>query len=351
MADKTSNRIEYLDLLKILAAFGVISGHIVCGSVPLVDMFSRDWHVFNLWQSVYRWVLPVFFMCSGAIFLSKDPQIKKIYTKYIPRMLAAFLFWGVVYSVYSTSEGSFWEYLSKILTGHFHMWYIPTMIGIYIALPLLRQIAKDDKLLKYFVILYLITAIAVPSLLTLASDFLAAGIAGKISTITYLLVKSSPSIVVGYVGYFMIGYYLAKTDFTKKERLIIYIVAIAGSIMTAVCSIGIAAKTGQSLETYYDTNTINIALMSMGVFVWGRYNIKLPSKASKVASFVAKYNFGIYLAHPLIIDILFFDLGMSTFSFGNVLVGVVVMGLLVFALCLIVSLILSKIPVIGKYIV
>lgn len=69
--------------------------HISAQNWRVTDVISFEWNVFNFYDSIVRWAVPVFVMISGALFLSREYSIKKIYGKNILRILVAF-FWVIV---------------------------------------------------------------------------------------------------------------------------------------------------------------------------------------------------------------------------------------------------------------
>ena len=78
----SDNKIIAFDGLRILAAFAVVVLHTVA---PLfLDLYqSYDWNVANVYESLVRWSVPVFFMISGALFLNKRKglNIGQLYNK------------------------------------------------------------------------------------------------------------------------------------------------------------------------------------------------------------------------------------------------------------------------------
>ena len=64
------NKVIAFDGLRILAAFAVVVLHTV--ATLFMDSYpSSDWNVANVYESLVRWSVPVFFMISGALFLNK----------------------------------------------------------------------------------------------------------------------------------------------------------------------------------------------------------------------------------------------------------------------------------------
>ncbi len=57
-----------------------------------IDIASFKWQVFNFFDSIVRWAVPIFVMISGALFLGRNSNIEKLYKKNILRIITFFLF-------------------------------------------------------------------------------------------------------------------------------------------------------------------------------------------------------------------------------------------------------------------
>ena len=65
MAEKINGRLAYADLLRVFASFAVILFHLAGGDVSVVPVGSPNWQIFNLYNSLTHWCVPVFVMLSG----------------------------------------------------------------------------------------------------------------------------------------------------------------------------------------------------------------------------------------------------------------------------------------------
>ena len=85
-----SNRIAFLDYLRVCSIFFVIMIHVATQNLWAMDVNSFAWQTFNFYDCLSRWCVPVFVMISGALFLTKTITISQIYKKYILRLLISF---------------------------------------------------------------------------------------------------------------------------------------------------------------------------------------------------------------------------------------------------------------------
>ena len=65
-------RLAYADLLRVMAMLAVIVLHVSDGWLESLPVGTADWYALNVWDSLCRWCVPVFVMCSGMFLL--DPK-------------------------------------------------------------------------------------------------------------------------------------------------------------------------------------------------------------------------------------------------------------------------------------
>lgn len=348
METTKSDRTVYFDYLRVFSTFAMMILHISVQNWYVTDVNSFEWQVFNFFDSIVRWSVPVFVMISGSLFLNREIPLSKIYSKYIFRLIVSFVVWSVIYSMFD--DGSITLKISSVIQGHYHMWFIPMIIGLYICIPFIKAIVKNEFRIKYFLLLALIFSFVIPEIMTLASDFgneLIIKIANAInSSINNMNVK----IVLGYTGYFILGYSLNKISITKKQQTIIYILGLLGFVCTIGLDLLVALKTQTSCSNYYDNFTVNVLLEAMAVFTWFKYKRYDYERINNIMQRLSKYSFGAYLIHALIIEQLNIRIGLNTLSFNPVL-AVISISTLVFVVSFLISSILNHISVIKKYMV
>lgn len=79
----------YCDYLRFFAILAVITLHVAAKNWCSTDVQSFEWGIFNLFDSIVRWGVPVFVIISGSLFLSREIDIKRIYSKYVLRLVVA----------------------------------------------------------------------------------------------------------------------------------------------------------------------------------------------------------------------------------------------------------------------
>lgn len=330
-------RKSYLDYLRIFATFGVVMIHMASKNWFLDPLNSGAWYADNVYGGLSRFAVPVFVMISGALFLGRDIEVKPLFGKYILRMITAFVFWSILYGY------EYKEELKGYITGHYHMWFVLMIAGLYVCQPIFRKIVTDEKLVKYYLVASGIIAVVIPTISHLLVDF----IKGTTGLVVELLrgdfTIMGLNSLLGYGFYFVLGYYLSTVEISKKKRVLIYILGILGGLSTIFLTMILSRREGTQLSYYYDFFLGNVCLEATAIFVAFRYIPWKKKESGKVLAYCSKSTFGAYLVHILIVD--------RVPIVGQPVYSIPLLSLKVFVIAMAISLVLNGIPLIKKYIV
>lgn len=353
MDKSAKEHIIYFDVIRVVACFLVILVHISANKIKDLPTNSLDYPVSVFFNTLSISAPAIFFMLSGAIFLNpKFPAIsvKKLWGKYILRMAVAYVFWSYLYTFifwlpyYTFSFETVKAYIKEFFTGAsmYHMWFIPAIISIYMVLPLLKSSFADKQRCKYYLLLFTVIQILIPTIQIF--DFPYKYLLDSVySRIPYLL-------CIGYVGYFVLGYYLSIEEFSPKTRIILY----ASGILSLFAAVGIDVYHSMSQDSVAvlmmnDMFSLNSFFLAAAIFVGFRHIPWHRIKTIRVISKLAKLTFGIYLVHPFFLNII---LEHCPFLFQlPAIVWIPIMGMAIFFCSTIVSWIIYKIPVANKYLI
>lgn len=345
---RTNNaHIAYLDRLRVLAAFAVVVLHVAAQNWYSADISSTAWMVFNVYDSAVRWAVPVFAMISGVVFLSKEIPVKRIFTKYIPRLITAYLFWSLVYALYHGTDRK--TMLFHFFAGSFHMWYVPMLVGLYLCIPIYKKIVESDSLVRYFLGISFFCAFLLPYMLLLAGDFGSGLLADYVPLVELKLNMVKLSMPLGFSAYFILGYYLHRVELSKKQEYVLYLLGLAGFAVTAVATQLASQRTSAPNADYYDEFALNTLFQAVAVFVFCKQHCRPKPLADRVCAEISKASFGIYWVHILMRDLLDDKMMVNTCSFLPA-ISVPVLSIVVFALSFGVSWLIGRIPVVKRYV-
>lgn len=346
----TINRRETaLDILRLLATLSVITFHICSGTMRVIPSNSFNYIVMNSLFSMITWCVPIFVIISGGLFLNpkREFTINKLFTKYIKRFVVAFSFWTIIYQIFYYANAIFtggntlnWKgYLYEAIKGPYHMWYLYMVIGLYVMTPILRKITENKSITEYLIVVFLVFSI-------LQNYGVNIPVIGNL--ILSIMTKLSLPLGATYIGYFILGFYLKTFDIPRKLEYALYILAVLLLIFNCLVFSVPALKT---ISEIWPVNFLmpNIIVESAGIytfFVKRVSKIKFRERTVKIFTKLTEYSFGVYLVHALIIALIDSTdwIPVSTSPF----LRVPLLTILIYGISLLVTIVIRKVPLIGK---
>lgn len=315
------NRVCYFDVLRVVSIFFVIVIHVTSAGMKLCAPVTAVWRVNWLVNSISRWAVPVFFMVSGALFLepSRELTLKKLYKKNILRIVVCIIVWGFLYSLldqylYGTlSAKSALVAVYGIVTGNtgYHLWFLYTLLMLYIAVPLFRLITSNasKRQLEYALAMWGVFSLLIGQINCFASDM---GLGTD-------FLPFSPFVITGYGGYFLLGYYLKSYPFFVFEK------------ETAAFELPLG---------------IFSCLLAVMIFTTAQ-NLRISDSASQILEFLGQRVFGIYLTHVFFVSLVYHIWNVKP-DYCQPVLAVFISSVGIFGASLFVSWILSKIPLLRR---
>lgn len=343
MQKMSEHRNLRLDFLRILAAYGIVMLHVMSNAFGKAQIDNFNWNVMNGYNSIVRCGVPIFVMISGALFLnlSKSFDLKKLYRKNILRLVISFLFWSLFYaSCYALYFHLGREYFfTTFITGYAHLWFLPMLIGLYMITPMLRKIMEEKLLVIYFLILSFIFTFSLPAILQVMAS---ASFDQAYSNMNFFL-------TLGYSPYFVAGAYLSQVELQRHIRRLIYAIGVSALLLCGILTASFSSENHLN-GVFFGSFSPLILLGSVAIFTWGKYTLPALSSAGKRRQWVlslSTYSFGIYLIHPIVINMInqIFKVNAASFS---ALWWVPTLSLIVFVISAFFTAFLSRIPYIRK---
>lgn len=225
-------RILWVDLLKIFAMLEVISVH-VCACFSWDDLSDFDRKMIEITGLPLHGCVTFFFLMSGMLLLDKKPNIKRLWTSRISRLVAAIIIRLVLIVTLMVAVAvtgcivyshPFPVEIFDDFQSNDNM-FLYSMIAIYIVYPFLYDICQDRKKEEYFLLLSFIFSVIIPILKTIpATSFITSHIAGQMN-------EYFP---FGIPLIFVLGHWLYRYVFPVLERFnkwLLLFFAFAGVIL------------------------------------------------------------------------------------------------------------------------
>lgn len=356
MAEKINGRLAYADLLRVFASFAVIVCHLASRQISAVAVGSPSWQIFNLYNGLVRWCVPVFVMLSGMFMLDtkKSLPIPKLLFHNCLRILICLMFWGGVYAVveYCAAGGAFtWAGLGRAVLNalqgntRYHLWFLYMILGLYLITPILRAFCRGAGRsdFHWFFFITFLFALALPTAFKLwpQADF--------VPVLRLWYERLDIQLVMGYVGYYVAGWYLREYTLSRLSEALIYVFGIVGATVTVWGTSVLSHSAGRLVETLYSFFSPNVAAFSTAIVVLFRYVLGVSEERSRRQRLggVARVTFGIYLVHDLFLTLLDL-LGITVLSFAPV-ASIPLLSMLVFLCSFAVAWIISWLPFVGRW--
>lgn len=338
-----------MDALRIVAMLTVIMIHICGMETKVLPVSDGRWQILTFFASSATWGVPVFVMISGRFFL--DPQknvtISSIWKKSVVRIVVAFVLWDIIYQAYYLLTGyydgvSINGILAQSIVGPYHFWFIHMIIWIYAITPLLRCITCDKKLTEYYIFLFFLFEVLINYGVKLP---------GIGSTIEQILKYTNIHFVIGFSGYYVLGYYLYKYAVSPKQEAVLYVLGCAMLIFVGLVTVITSTKTGQGNSYFTDflmPNTIIICVACYTFFVKRVSKVTVSEKVERMITKLGKANFGTYLIHALILDV-FKKIGLTPIIVSP-FVALPILTIMCYVISATIACGVQKLPKIGRYI-
>jgi surface polysaccharide O-acyltransferase-like enzyme len=335
LQDRERTALPWVDLIRFVGAFLVVLAHVENWGA------NRPAWAQMVYFTISRVGVPLFFLISGYLLLSKQEGIQTFFKKRASRIIIPFLVWSIIYDVQNSEaflQGVTFEGILKmfirILRGprETHLWFFYSLIGLYLLTPILRVFvakARTSDILYYIALWF----IAMPILFIVEA---------------FTPLKNGFEIYYtgGYVGYFLLGYLLGGLE-TKPPLLWVGLgLFITGFFFTfAVIYLNLPPQDNELVFRSYPS--LNIILMSLGGFVLIKaMGERISPQLARLSSEAGKVSFGIYLIHPLMFA--WMALGWNALGFQtdamNPMIAIPLAALVNFLLSWAVVFVISRIP-------
>lgn len=239
----------------------------------------------------------------------------------------------------------FINFVRRCITGQYHLWFLFAIVGLYMVTPVLREIAKNVELTKYILVLGFIFALTMPLLGSLPwGGFFT-------DSVIYINSKLNMPVVMGNTFYFMLGYYLYSTEYSRNKRIIWYVLGVGAALFTVAITSLLSRHLQAATNVFMKYLTPNIAIQSVAIFllfkqVFNRMHIS--EKIKDLIVLLSKMSFGMYLVHDFF-NLIVVRVGIIDIPISSI-IYIPVISIGVFICSFIVIFLMRKSQFLSKYI-
>ncbi len=341
-----------VDVTKTVAILGTVMIHTAAAGGFNDPVGSLNWTSALFWGCLLRCAVPLFLMCSGALFLApeKDLPLGRLWGKYIRRIVIALAAWSLIYVLWD----GFLNLRGGLLTGaalrtalldwvcfrhKYHLYYLVVMVAVYAFLPVFRLLLQkaDRRLLCYMAGLWLATGCLLPFLFTQPPLSFVEGFPREYAvSFTWFAMGLGP-----------LGRVISSSR-RKLSPAFYGIVYLAGFVITFAGTLLLSLKQGWLCQHLLQGSAPGVVLQAVGIYgacdalCRGRRPVRWAERVSRAS-------FCIYLIHPVFLDLLIllgFHAG-ARMPLWVVPAGVAILFCAGFASWLV----LRRIPVVNEYLI
>ena len=289
----------WLNNVRALSVFAVVLLHVSSEYVSGIDVSnplygSYSWWVGDIYGSITRWCVPLFVMISGYLLLNKTEAVQDFFQKRLKKILIPVLFWSLFFSLWMLLKSFVRNELSDAplelakawLLGvpYYHLWCLFMIPFLYLVTPILRHLfnsASKDELFAFICFCFALAIIYHLSESVLFHFDLNAK------------VHIFPNKFLSFLGYFCFGGYVAKYNISLKPSKCFIVLAIAWSAT-------IFGTYFFTFKYFYSFLSITAVMASIAILFLIKHFL---DKEIGLSGF-AKLSFGIYLVHPVFLDVI-----------------------------------------------
>ena len=285
------SRKNSIDILRVLGALAVVALHTLNAPVMAYKGTLSETLLYNLKSAeiLMGWVVPVFFMITGYCLANKkDCGYSYCFghvRKYVIVLFTIGLFYALLEEVYAAKESGaalislpiIGRSLLNVVNGNLwdHMWFVYSIIGIYLVMPVIHSFMQTgDRNVRILTLLLFVFTILIPEV-------------NKISALNINI--DFP--LVGYLFYVCFGAFVRKCEIKKP---FFYTVIVCG-ILSAIYMVNFHTDIGR-----YSDKSPFVSILAMAIFLAAN---RIDFKGNKLLYELAACTWGIYLVHPVFLNI------------------------------------------------
>lgn len=350
MLREKSTSIQYINVLRIITTYIVVTGHIAIWSSYDATPLGLNWWILKWIHLVGLFVIPTFVMISGTLLLN-DPRNESAMSFYKRRMYrigVPVVFWSALYLVIRVvvdkEEMTVLRAAELVFRAepYYHLWYVWMIPALYLVTPPLRVFVKHST--------------SAQRILLIAIIFLLAGAYSPINNLYLGNKRTIFTMFIPYVAWYLTGYEIVRADPKKIpfKYLLIAVAICAGYItLMAYPFIDRLGHSKTIFDFLYDGFSPPQVALGMGIF-WAVYMIGQRAKPLKgvgktAVEWMASTTLGIYMMHPLMLAFMRYKFSDESADEG-LLFTMTVGPLVAFIACYLASSLILNIPYLKRLI-
>ena len=288
-----------LDLCRIHACLYILMIHSAADIYHELPLRGAAFFAVTFLSTLARSALPLFFMLSGTLVLSRDTlDPKRVLVHNVLRLTGMYYLWSLLYALARAASGAFegpQDFLYAVVAGHYHLWFLPAMALVYLFFPVVHAALHRGGLDgRYLVGLFLFLGV-----------FLAnCNLTPEPAPILYRFTQNFSLDYLPYLGYAVWGWWLSKKQFSRRT---LWLAPLAFLIVTVAATFAnrwysLSKNDADGWLFHYFSLPIFLQATASYCFFLALRGKKL--RHEKAVTELSACTLGVYLLHPLMINLL-----------------------------------------------
>ena len=311
-----------LDLVRVSAMLMVVMLHVAGEGF---SSLGPEWFYVNLYDSLCRASVPIFFILSGCLILPKETRIRDVLRRVMKLVIPLFI-WSLVFILLMRntdlgrmqSPGTELNF-AQIFKGPvlIHLWFLYTLIGLYLFSPMQSIFYRSGPwcLQVFYLAMVFFGSSMLPFVRTVSGEQW-----GGIDFSFFPI----------YAGYMFLGAMLSRWIPSKRTSLLLVGLGVGAGLGIALLTALTAERIGRPTEIFY-AYWSPFAVCAATCFFGGLRGVG-PSLRDSVLEApivaLAPLTFGIYILHfPVLVYLM--DAGF-TFDVGGAAIGIPFSAVVIF---------------------
>ncbi|MBR3516151.1 MAG: acyltransferase [Lachnospiraceae bacterium] len=318
-------RVRSFDSLRIFACILVVLVHVSAQGISASAVNSGAFAFCQCCNTLAFSGVSIFVMMSGALALrsGKEASVRDVVRKRFLYFLGLYFLWKGIYLLFDllrAGQGISGSSIKQLVLdliggrGFYHLWYLPMIAILSLLVPLIWQGVQKREVCLLYLIPFTVLALLLPTLFYFEFPF------------KYLLKdflgQFEVSYFLGYLGYFILGHFLYqwKEEWINGRKAVLVVAGVVALVFGCIFGVLRSRADGVFFDGYSSPLSFTNLLTSSAIYILFLNHRNRSGKSEKAAKdcppvknqpenrplgqVLAGLTLGIYLIHPMVIEIL-----------------------------------------------
>lgn len=287
-----------LDLCRIYACLFILLVHAGADIYHELPLESSSFFLIGFLSTMSRSALPLFFMISGALQLSRermDPG--RVFRHSALRLTGMYYLWSLLYALARAASGAFsdaYAFVYAVVAGHYHLWFLPAMVVVCMFLPVVHAAVHRGGLDgRYLLGLFFFLGI-----------FLAnCNLTPDPAPVLYRFTQNFSLDYLPYLGYAVWGWWLSKKEFLRRTLWLAPLAFLLVTLAATLANRWYSLTRGVADGWLFSHFSLPGFLQTTASFCFFLALRGKRFRHEKAITELAACTLGVYLLHPLVINV------------------------------------------------